>query len=163
MSQQALNPIEHAKSFYESGAQRFLKTFSFTPDDKLTWSPSPTAKTSLRLAAHVAVTNYFFAQIFSGKSNEFKSAEEAMGFIDKEEKKITSRSEALKAIDDSGKVLLAALSTLTPDKLSTDAQTPFGSVPMSHMITIPGLHMHSHGAQLDYLQTIWGDLDPHMS
>jgi hypothetical protein len=34
---------------------------------------------------------------------------------------------------------------------------------MAMAITFPADHMRGHTAQIDYLQTIWGDHDWHMS
>jgi hypothetical protein len=36
------------------GMNVFLTTFSFVPDDKLNWTPAPTAKGAMRIAAHTA-------------------------------------------------------------------------------------------------------------
>ena len=33
---------------------------------------------------------------------------------------------------------------------------------MSTWVNLPGMHMDNHAAQIDYLQTIWGDLANHM-
>jgi hypothetical protein len=41
----------------------FLNTLSFVPADKLTWSPTPTAKSALQIAAHCAGYSGGFASV----------------------------------------------------------------------------------------------------
>jgi len=41
-------------------------------------------------------------------------------------------------------------------------ESGFGwSVPMTWLMNLPGRHAMSHGAQIDYLQTCWGDQEVH--
>ncbi|MGI8924225.1 MAG: hypothetical protein ACR2HJ_09365 [Fimbriimonadales bacterium] len=51
--------------------EEFLKTFSFVPDDKLNWTPSPTAKTAIRIAAHTAIYAGNFAKMIRDRKLPF--------------------------------------------------------------------------------------------
>ena len=153
--------IASALKFSKEGTQQFLNTFKCVPEDKLTWSPSPTAKNAIQIAAHTAVANFGLgAGIRSGKS-EFNSLEEYEAFVKKEEAKIQTRDRATKAIQDSLNELEKILTNLNPAQLAQNVITPFGSVPMNEMIFWPGNHCFMHSAQIDYLQTILGDTDMH--
>ncbi len=43
--------------------EMFLRNFSHVPDEKLTWSVTPTAKSALRIAAHAALYASRFARM----------------------------------------------------------------------------------------------------
>ncbi|MBZ0214359.1 MAG: hypothetical protein K8H99_11205 [Nitrospirae bacterium] len=45
-----MDPIESAKQRAVSGMEMFLCNFSHVPDDKLVWTPTPTAKSAIRIA-----------------------------------------------------------------------------------------------------------------
>src|SRR5476649_391064 len=57
------SPIASCKKIAVEGMEEFLKTFSFVPDDKLTWTPTPTAKSAIRIAAHTALYAGRFASM----------------------------------------------------------------------------------------------------
>ncbi len=154
--------IEQAKQAVNTAKDRLLKTFSFVPNDKLNWSPSPTAKNALRIAAHAAVGNYANASLIRGEKLKTTSPSEMMAFVYAEEKKVTSRDQAVKLIEDSCKTVLAALDGLTEQKMATSVASPFGTFPMMFWMNFPSSHMEYCAAQIDYLQTIWGDLEIHM-
>lgn len=154
--------VEQARQSAIQGKDRLLKTLSFVPEDKVKWSPSATAKSALRIAAHCAITNHAFATWIRGQKLSVSTVEEAIAFIDAEEKKITERDQAVRLIEESAKLVDSALGALTPDRIGTQVDTPFGPFPMTFIMFLPGLHMQNHASQIDYLQTIWGDMDDHM-
>src|SRR5260221_8246120 len=49
------------------GMEHFLMVFSFVPDDKLTWTPTPTAKSAIRIAAHTALYAGIFARMIDDR------------------------------------------------------------------------------------------------
>ena len=51
---------------------------------------------------------------------------------------------------------------MTAERFATSPNSPFGPMPMAFWVNLPGMHMGSHASQIDYLQTIWGDLVDHM-
>src|SRR5205085_11219573 len=71
----------------------FLLVLSFVPADKLTWSPTPTAKSALQIAAHCAGYSGGFASIIS--AGRFPSSvEEFLGPIESMIKSITTVEQA---------------------------------------------------------------------
>jgi uncharacterized damage-inducible protein DinB len=154
--------IERSKTQVVNCKDRLLKTFAAVPDDKVTWSPSATAKSALRIAAHVGVTNFGFAGVLRGQGLKSASLEELFAHFNREEAKITSREQAVKLIDDSSNAVLAALDELTDAKMATEVMGPFGPMPMTFWMALAGRHADNHASQIDYLQTIWGDMEIHM-
>ena len=55
--------IESSKESALTCMEYFLRNFSHVPDDKLTWTPTLTAKTAIRIAAHTALYAERFARM----------------------------------------------------------------------------------------------------
>ena len=50
-------PEAMAKMLADKACRRLLNTFAAVPDDKLTWSPSPTSRNALQIVAHTGFSN----------------------------------------------------------------------------------------------------------
>ncbi|HHX38836.1 MAG TPA: DinB family protein [Armatimonadetes bacterium] len=156
-----IDPIEQAKQWTREGKSRFLNTFAFVPDDKLTWTPSPTAHSALRIAAHVGVCNQTLVGALTGEAAPSNDRAELLAMGEAAEKAITTREAAIQLIEESTETVLAALDQVKPDQIDKMVETPFLKAPMSFFLTLFGSHMGQHAAQIDYLQTIWGDHELH--
>jgi hypothetical protein len=137
----------------------FLRVFSFVPDDKLTWTPTPTAKSALRIAAHTALYAARFARMIQdGKLPGSDNLTERKAQQNAEEVAITSRAEVESIFRKGTEEVIAALDSLTPEVIGATLESGFGwSMPMTDLMQMPSLHANSHTAQIDYLQTCWGD------
>lgn len=134
----------------------FLAVLSFVPEDKLHWSPTPTAKSAFQILAHCAGYSGAFAEIirtarFPGTGEEFRKRVYA------EIESITTLEEGIamlqKGIEDS----IAALDTVRPELVDSEIESPQGSTPFIFFLTLPALHIEGHTSQIDYLQTCWDD------
>ncbi len=143
--------------------EQFLKTLSFVPDDKLNWTPSPTAKSAMRIAAHTAIYPSVFAKFIRDRKLPFgDEIPEFVARISAAEEAITSRAEMESLFRKNTDEVLAALDTLTPEAIGSTLDTGLGlTIPMTFLMNLPGMHALSHAAQIDYLQTCWGDQDVH--
>ena len=142
---------------------RAMHALATTPDDKINWSPSPTARTPIQQVAHGAMAIAGIQGMLAGTSFPFSSIAEFDTAMRAEEKKFTTREEVIDLLDKSCADCLALLDTLTPEQLASTVQLPFGpAFPMSVCITFPADHLNNHAAQIDYIQTIYGDHDWHM-
>lgn len=139
----------------------FLNTLSFVPADRLTWSPTLTAKSALQIAAHCAGYSGSFASII--RAGKFPSSiEEFRDPIQSAIKSITTLEQAetmlRKGIADS----VAALDTVSPEQIGATIDTPQGKTPFTFFMDLPALHLNGHSAQIDYLQTCWDDQEVHL-
>ncbi len=142
---------------------RMAHALATTPDDRLGWSPSPAARTPLQLVGHAASAIPGIQGMLTGKSFPFAGLAEFDAFMRADEQKYTDREQVLTLLDQTHGEYLAWLDTLTPEQLGAMVQTPFGPpVPMVVAITFPAYHLNNHIAQMDYIQTIYGDHDWHM-
>jgi hypothetical protein len=146
----------------EEAKSRFLKTFEFVPADKLNWSPNEHGRSALQLAAHCALANYAFAEAIRGDALKFPDGvTDFHAFMRSEENKHTDREAVVKMLEDSTRVAVQALQSMTPDRFGSIPDSPFGPMPMAFWMSLPGMHMQAHASQVDYLQTCWRDFENH--
>lgn len=145
-------------------SERLIHLLSFVPDDKLAWMPSPTSRSSLRLVAHCALINRFFADVITGKMPErMPSPQEFFSSVRQAEETITTRESAVTLVMETTTELCSAIATVTPETIDATRKSPFGAIEARFWINQAGDHLAGHAGQLEYLQTLWGDMDDHMS
>src|SRR5512143_1044912 len=101
----------------------FLRSLSHVPADKVTWSPTPTAKSALQIAAHCAGFSGGFASVIRDRS--FPPTVEA--YL----RPIESTIESIATVDQAETVLqkgiadtLAALDTVDSDQIGSIVDLP---------------------------------------
>jgi len=156
--------IEYAKGEFLQAKERLLAGLATTPDDRINWAPSPTARTPVQLVAHAAWAVRSINETLDGRTFQAPSVAEADRSFRDWEQQFTTRDEVLALLDQNGAAYLAWLDTLTPERLEASVEMPFnlGPAPLSLALTFVPAHTRYHVAQLDYLQTIYGDHDWHM-
>ncbi|CAN1534054.1 DinB-like domain containing protein [Fimbriimonadaceae bacterium] len=151
--------IEATKRNTVNTMEMFLRNFSHIPDDKLTWTPAPTAKSPLRIAAHTALYAARFAKMIRDQKLPIpENLEQWLEERNKEEQAITTREEIELIFRAGTEQVLAALDSLTPEDLDSVLDSGQGwTMSMQHLITLPALHATLHTGQIDFLQTCWND------
>jgi uncharacterized damage-inducible protein DinB len=137
----------------------FLRNFSHVPNDKLEWTPTPTARSAIRIAAHTALYAGRFAQMIRDRRLPVPdSLTEWLAERNAEEEAITSREEMEKVFREGTAEVLAALDTLRPEEVEMSLDSGQGwSMPMTQLMGLPSMHAILHTGQIDYLQTCWDD------
>lgn len=154
-----MDMIASSKDRAVSTMEFFLRNFAYVPDDKLNWSPMPTSKSALRIAAHTALYAGRFATMIRNRKlfmpedlNAWLAEREA------EEIAIKTREEVERAFREGTAELLEALDSLTPEETEMTLDSGQGwSFPMTQLMGLPGFHNTLHAGQIDYLQTCWDD------
>lgn len=151
--------IESSKQKAVSSMEFFLRNFSYVPDDRLMWTPTPTSKSAIRIAAHTALYAGRFARMIRDRRLPApENLDEWLAERDAEEVAITSREEMEKVFRYGTAEVLEALKTLVPDDLEVSLDSGQGwSMPMKQLVELPGWHATLHAGQIDYLQTCWND------
>lgn len=142
-----------ARAAAEAAHKRFLWAVSHVPDDRLDWSPAPTAKSTLAMARHVAGSNAFIAAVLRGDKVETGPFDEGPA--------AASREDIQRIVDASACEVIAAIDDLPDHKLEGMLQTPFGESPASFFVWLPARHMDGHASQVEYIQACLGDTDYH--
>jgi hypothetical protein len=156
--------IAEMKRKTEAARVQLLKTFEFVPGDKLDWSPSSTARSALRIVAHCGAANVAFATMIRGEGWALSfDPQEAWAQIRAGGSDVSTREAAVKSVEESTAAVLAALDRVSPELAETAVKTAFGPLPFAFCMTFPSEHMGGHARQIDYLQTIWGDVEDHPS
>jgi len=155
--------VASCKESAVNGMEQFLKTLSFVPDDRLNWTPSPTAKSAIRIAAHTAIYAGTFAKMIRDRRLPFgDEIPEFVARINAAAGAVTSQTEMESVFRKGTDEVLAALDALTPEEIDTTLDSGLGwTMPMTFLMKLPGVHAFSHAAQIDYLQTCWGDQEVH--
>ena len=158
--------VESARASFLQAVEGMKRNFASTPDDKLNWSPTPTARTACEIVAHSAEAIHNMTEMFQGRPFTVPTTGEADVEFREIEKGFQSRSSALDALESQSATYLAFLDTVTEEKLVAPVTLPFGmgALPLSQMLQFPPMHTMVHTGQLEYLQTVvkerngWKDL-----
>jgi len=147
-----------------SRSELLAHALATTPDDRLNWAPSATARTPIQLVAHSASAVKAIHSMLAGNTVEFGNPVEADRGFREWERRFDTREQVLRLLEESSAAYIAWLDTLTPDHLQDTATLPFGlgTAPVAIGLTFAPNHLLVHKAQIDYIQTIYGDHDWHM-
>lgn len=152
MANNQLQPLLKAMGM---GRNRFLHGLDKTPDDRINWSPSPDAKTPLGVAGRLSAFLEFFSHLLeTGAMPERPSSPPPPP---------ANREAAKGAVEAAFRRLGALIERMSEGDLARQVPTPFGTMISAREALgwVPGVISYWQG-QLNYIQTIYGDLDPNM-
>jgi hypothetical protein len=149
--------VEPLKAEYGRAKQRLLTVLAATPDEKINWSPSDSARTPLAVAAHCGLSIKGMQGWLAGEPFPFESMKALDDFSRNEEKKYTTRESAINLIEENSTKFEAFLDGLSQEKLASTFETQMGNFPMMAALTFPADHLRAHTCQIEYIQTIYGD------
>jgi hypothetical protein len=125
-----------------------LATLDFVPEDKLDFKPSETAKSCRELAQHIVQGNCLCLQTAGQPTN-----------ANPEEQDLAKLKDMISA---TGEQLVAYAESLDENAMAGTVDFFGNPFPMPAFLLTAEWHMSRHAAQIDYVQTAWGDLDDHM-
>jgi hypothetical protein len=157
-----MDTIQQAIFYTEQNLKQFLYNFSFVPDDKLNWSPSPTARTPMQILSHTAVIAQSLVSMLNGIGSD-ASLETVLASLKKAESELTDREQAIMVLKDGVSKALEAMKALKPEQLSTIVNHPFMNAPIATWMNLYWRHLDMHTAQIEYLQSCWGDNEFHFA
>lgn len=153
--------IETSKTGFIAAKERLIRALESTDATHLNWSPSETSRTPLEIATHAAMTISGFHRVMQGGEFKFSSFEEADKFMRSEEKKFVTKDQVLQLLEKDSKIYLDWIDELREEDLGKIVTTPFFSMTIEQMIILMHEHVSNHAAQIDYVQTIYGDQQWH--
>lgn len=156
--------IQGAKHEFERSRDRMMGLLKDTPDDRLNWSPSPSARTPLAIVAHAAMSIHSITEMLKGRPFGVSTTAVADEGFRQAEQSFTSRAEVVALFEKNSAEFAEWIDTFTEAGLYDPITFPFGlgTGTVRHGITAPARHTEAHIAQLEYVQTIYGDHDWHM-
>jgi hypothetical protein len=159
-----MEAIERAKAEFLGAKGRLMHALATTPDERLNWSPSPTARTPIQQVAHAAIAIKNLNDTLDGRTFPVPVGNVADAGFRQEERAFTTREEVIDLLEGHSAAYVAWLDGLTPDRLDSMVTLPFGpgQLPMRECLAFPPMHTVVHAGQIQYIQTIYGDRDWHM-
>jgi hypothetical protein len=155
-----MNPeIQSAISNLEQSKARLQHVFDKVPQDKLNWSPSATARTPLQIVAHCGAALGAICDMLDGNPYPAPDTATADAELMAMDRKFSEKPEVSALVESNYKRLHDYIATMDESRLSEMVKMPFGlgEAPMTFAITAGSLHTDGHIAQLEYIQTIYGD------
>ncbi len=146
----------------QSGEQSLIRTFNAVPDNKLNWSPMDKGRTALDAFSDAAQTCQMMTQLIESKG-EMKPSPQMFAQM-KAERANWSKNDALAAMHTNSGALYTAIGTLSEDDLAGPITMPMGggtTMPLGAWIMMVYRSFISRFAQINYIQTLYGDSESH--
>ncbi len=156
--------VAQAKADFQMARAMLEASFAQIPDDKLTWTAAPTARSAAAIFAHCAwATSNILSQL-KGTPFHIPTSAQADDHFRDQEKSVTTRQQALDLMEHHAALFTEWLDALTPADFERQFPAPFGLgfAPMEMAITFPAAHIRYHIGQMDYIQTLLGDRNWHL-
>lgn len=119
--------IQESKQVFQMSVDRIKRVLERTPDDRLLWSPAPTARTPLAQVVHAATSIHNIHTMMMGTRFATPTREEADAEFLTLERGITRREDALALLDKNSKALIDWLDHLPLERLSDMVPLPVRS------------------------------------
>jgi hypothetical protein len=144
------------------GHDGILNTFNAVPDDKLSWKPLDSGRPIVDLFSEVAQTCGMVAEVARTRGESKPSYERFKEMA--VERREWDKSRALAALEANFAALKSAVEGLSEEELATAVTMPIGggrTLPLAGWVMMAYRSMISRFAQINYIQTLYGDFDMH--
>ncbi|MCG9894592.1 MAG: DinB family protein [Fimbriimonadaceae bacterium] len=131
---------------------RMIATFSAVPEDRIDWSPSPTAKSALAIGSHCVDANRAIIEGIRG--GEMPEGPNWSFRLPDKQAVLDGLAETFAAYNE-------ALDHATPELWAEVTETPGGPSTRGELADFLGWHLAEHAGQIEYLQTCWDDQESH--
>ena len=149
-------------SLLKTGEQSLIRTFNAVPDDKLYWKPMDKGRCALDAFGEAAQTCAMVAGLVQSKG-EIKPSREMFAKM-ADERATWSKADALDAMNTNSAALYAAIDGLSEDDLAMPVTMPMGggmTMPLGAWVMMAYRAFISRFAQINYIQTLYGDTESH--
>ena len=156
-------PIDAAKTEFLQAKATISRSLEKTAEDRLAWSPAPSARTPLEIYAHAANSIRNIHDTLRGIVFPFPTSAEGDRSFREWERSFTTREAAVQVMETNSADYILWLDALDPARLDDEPEFPYGMgrFPIRLGITFVPRHTFWHAAQIDYVQTVYGDRDWH--
>ena len=144
-----------AQTFREH--KQLLMDLQFIPDDKLDWTPMGKAKTPEAIAVECAGAYRWMAAMLRND----EGANQLWGDI--AELRPGTREGIVKLLEEGWEDLAGALDSLEEAQLAEKRQVFWGEETVGNLLVMAQWHSTYHSGQLNYIQTMLGDMEMHMA
>jgi len=152
-----LDLAAHLRATTEWACNNLVNDLNALDEDKAGTSLDEGARPAIKMVAECGSVNGMLATLISTGQAAMPSPEERAAFYDA----ITTRAEALAALEDGTQKLFAAIDGLAPDRWGEIVQTPFGPWTRARAASLAAQHAMYHDGQLNSLHLRHGDSEMH--
>lgn len=148
----------------KQGKSDILSVFNAVPDDKLDWKPFDNGRTVLDLFGEAAQTPALLTAFAKGKGEVALDYELAGKYVNRDERGGWSKEDALAAFEANHAAMLELIESFSEEDLSTQITVEMGggsTNPLSVWILMVYRTYVSRFAQINYVQTLYGDFKYH--
>lgn len=157
-----LEIVETTKSDFLHYRDRLMHLISFVPADKARWKPVENSRNAIQIVGHCALTNRCLAQLIADQLPD-DQLEPASFFAALEVPAGTSIESVKALMDETSAELVSVLESMDAAAIESTSRSPFGPLPVTFWMRSTHRHLAGHVGQIEYLQTLWGDMDNHIS
>lgn len=120
-----------------------VRTFEAVPEDKLDYKPSENAKSAREIALHTLSGNGHIGSVLGIAGDPAAGA--------------TDRPAIIERLKSSTEAIAVATENLMDEQIGSMVDF-FGPMPMNIFMRVNAWHIARHAGQIDYLETVWGDM-----
>lgn len=159
-----MNSIDVTKADLIRTKDRMIELLNATPDDRLQWKPSPSSRSIIEIVAHSGNALRNIATQLSGTPYTVPTSAEANASFLEHDAQFQTREQAAEYLEENCQRYIGVLDSLSEADLGRMVILPFnlGEAPVGFFMGMGNLHTMGHIAQIEYVQTIYGDHDWHM-
>lgn len=134
-----------------------MNTAKHVPADKVDWKPEGKGRSAKALLEHLAASNFALAKVLKNEPLPGKVTRATRGSA---ALSTPSYAEALKQFQTSGEAMAQTMGSVTDAALNEARTMPWGEPgTVGFVMALAGIHTSYHMGQLNYVQTLWGDLE----
>ncbi len=148
---------DQMKTEYQAAMARLLKSYHSTPIEKRDYSPSPSARSPREIVLHCALTVEAFTGLLKGQPLPFTDYKQVEPAVRAQEKEVGAAEDAEKWLNERSETYFAWLDQTKESDFQALVKLLGMDMPARVICEILSEHMVCHGAQIDYIQTIYGD------
>jgi hypothetical protein len=149
-----------------SGKDQLLNTFNAVPDDKLNWKPLDNGRSALDLAGDAAQTPLLAVQLLQlAPGASMPPMRQAFAEMSAQRANWT-KADVIQHLEANHQTLAAAIEALSDEDLARPLSIPMGpeftmTLPLAGWAMMAYRSYISRFAQINYIQTLYGDFDGH--
>ena len=134
-----------------------LTTAKHVPADKAEWKPEGKGRCAKAVLEHLGASNFALTKVLKNEPLSVKVTRATRGSA---AMPTPSYAEAVKQFQASGEAMAHTMGSVADAALNDGRTMPWGEPgTVGFVMALAGIHVSYHMGQLNYLQTLWGDLE----
>jgi len=153
----ALDLAVHLHATTDFAHKSLVNDLNALSEEQATGSPNPALRAAIKLVAECGSVNGLLASLIAGEAAARPTPEQREAYF----AGITTRAEAIAALDAGTQKLKAAIDALPTEKWGETVPTPLGEMTKLGAASFAATHMMYHDGQLNQVHLLHGDTEMH--